>query len=156
MIMTKRKIQLLLLSSILFLISCSKDVVYRANHEFDTEGWHKDSVICYQFPITDTTQAYDILFYVRHSGHYLYQNLWLFTGETDSILNDTIEFFLADDRGVWIGDRGNGHTTIPLQYEQNHRFDHSGEQTLYVKHGMRSDYLRGLTDMGIEVRRSKQ
>lgn len=119
-------------------------------------GWHKDSLVGFSFTVTDTTASYDILLNVRHTEMYPYQNLWLFLGGSRQLLNDTIEFYLADDRGVWLGTGHNGHITMPVLYEQGYHFSHAGEQTIYVTHGMRCDYLRGVTDVGIEIRKNEK
>ena len=67
-------------------------------------GWQEDSILSYTIAVDDTINSYDVVLCVRHTESYPYQNMWLFCGfGKDSIANDTIEFFLADDRGRWLG-----------------------------------------------------
>ena len=81
-------------------------------------GWHQDSVLHYVVPVSDTLSTYDILLSVRHTTQYPYQNLWMFITEwQDSacLLSDTIECYLADDRGRWLGSGINTYE-MPLIY----------------------------------------
>ena len=93
--------------------------------------------------------------YVRHTDRYPYQNMWLFMGSSDSVVTDTIEFYLADDRGIWLGNRGNGHISMPIIYATNYRFDTLGTYSIYVRHGMRTSQLPGITDITLEVKACK-
>ncbi len=135
--------------------------------------WYTDSVLTYRFDIADTTASYEIQICVRHTQQYPYQNMWLFVsnraaGDTaqnalDSaklatlpIAQDTIEFYLANDRGVWLGNGKNGLTEMPVLYEEAYRFVHSGEQVITIQHGMREEPLRGVSDVGVIVTKNEQ
>ena len=111
--------------------------------------WHVDSIACFDFPVTDITASYDMLVYVRHTERYPYQNMWLFV-ENDR-QRDTIEFYLADDRGQWLGDRHSGFIEMPVLYETDFHFADTGMHRLSVQHGMRDTLLRGVTDIGVEI-----
>ncbi len=141
--------------------------------------WYADSVLTYRFDIADTLSTYEVLIYVRHTQQYPYQNMWLFVNwaeengaaavEKDSaalsmdsvcisqptVKQDTIEFYLADDRGQWLGNGKNGLTEMPVLYEEKHRFLHSGEQVVRIQHGMREEPLRGVSDVGVVVKRNE-
>ena len=93
--------------------------------------------------------VYSIIVYIRHNGRYPYQNMWLFTG--DSFYRDTIEFYLADDLGQWLGDRHHGFVEMPVLLEDNKHFADTGAYYLEIQHGMRDTLLRGVTDVGVEI-----
>lgn len=150
--MKTRNLILFLLSS---LIAACSDTAYIESHDVNPLGWDKDSVLAYSLVVPDTVENYDILLHLRHTDNYPYQNMWLFLGETDSLITDTIEFYLADDRGIWLGDRGNGHISMPVLYESSIRFQQLGERHLYIRHGMRTPLLPGITDLSVEVKRTK-
>jgi len=99
--------------------------------------------------ISDTAAEYQILVYVRHTECYPYQNMWLFLG--DSLHRDTIEFYLADDRGNWLGDKHHGFIEMPVLYEESKHYVDSGVYHLDIQHAMRDTLLRGITDIGVEV-----
>ncbi len=154
--------------------ACTSKTVYSEFQSVPLREWHTDSVLTYRFAIEDTTASYQIQICVRHTQQYPYQNMWLFVTnrpETacervgqdtlkkplDSIEiacpmpQDTIEFYLANDRGVWLGNGKNGLTEMPVLYEEAYRFAHSGEQVITIQHGMREEPLRGVSDVGVIV-----
>ena len=146
----------LFLIAILTLIlvpSCRKDVVYSRFSPISSAEWHMDSVERFTYSITDAEAAYRILIYVRHTERYPYQNMWLFVG--DSLRRDTIEFYLADDRGNWLGDRHNGIIEMPVLLEEGYHFPDTGSYYLDIQHGMRDTLLRGVTDVGLEMVKAK-
>lgn len=135
--------------------ACTK-TIYSDFQSVPITGWQEDSILSYSISIDDTTNLYDILLCVRHIETYPYQNMWLFCGfGLDSIVHDTIEFFLADDRGRWLGNGGNKWIEMPVLYEQNYQFSDTGQYTFTIQHGMRDEELRGISDVGVIIRQSK-
>lgn len=113
-------------------------------------GWHQDSVLEFRFDVEDTLSTYQILINIRHTENYSYQNMWLFAD------SDTIEFYLADDRGRWLGNGHNGYIEMPVLYEAAYLFERSGEQTMRIQHGMRDSLLSGISDVGVKVVKNKE
>ena len=103
----------------------------------------------FDYAITDTTVEYRMIAHVRHTERYPYQNMWLFVDHT--LYRDTIEFYLADDRGQWLGDKHHGFMEMPVLIEENKHFPDTGKYVLEVQHGMRDTLLRGVTDVGLEI-----
>ena len=64
---------------------------------------------------------------------------------------DTIEFYLADHRGQWLGTGMGAWKEMPVLYRQALRFPRSGTYTYTIRHGMRTDPLRGIHDIGMRV-----
>ena len=135
------------------LTSCQKDIVYSRFVPISSEKWHIDSVAQFDYSIADTTTNYRMLIYVRHTERYPYQNMWLFVG--DSLHRDTIEFYLADGRGRWLGDSHHGFIEMPVLLEENYHFADTGTYHLSITHGMRDSLLRGITDIGFEILRQE-
>ena len=129
--------------------SCKNDIVYSRFSSIPSEKWAIDSVAQFEYAITDTVPDYRMLVYVRHTERYPYQNMWLFVG--DSLHHDTIEFYLADDRGQWLGNKHHGFIEMPVLLEENYHFADTGKYFLTVQHGMRDSILRGVTDIGLEI-----
>ena len=138
-----------MLGVILGLSSCRKNIVYSQFYPIPSGLWAIDSVAHFSYSIADTAPTYTILLYVRHTERYPYQNMWLFVG--DSSRRDTIEFYLADDRGQWLGDAHHGFIEMPVLYEENYHFVDTGLYHLDIQHGMRDSLLRGIVDVGVEV-----
>lgn len=99
----------------------------------------------------DTNISYDILLCVRHTEAYPYQNMWLFTEWNRQ--KDTIEFYLADDRGRWLGNYSGKLIEMPVLYEQQFIFPDTGYYQFTIQHGMRQQQLRGISDVGIIIRK---
>lgn len=154
--MTNRaKIPVLLASSLL-LAACTRGVVFSDFKDVSPLGWDKDSAVTFTFRVTDTVQPYNVLLHLRHQDNYPYQNMWLFLTSADpqgTVTSDTIEFYLADDRGRWLGNGRNGHVSMPVLYEQNYQFADTGAYSLSVRHGMRKERLRGVCQVGMEIQK---
>ena len=101
----------------------------------------------------DTSATYEIQILLRHTSQYPYQNLWLFVDEYAGdmhIQRDTIEAMLADDYGRWLGN-GINRYTLPLMYEADYHFISKDNSRLTIQQGMRTEWLTGITDVGIKV-----
>lgn len=140
--MTVKKIILTIIAG-LSLMACSKHTVYSDYQSVPLDGWTIDSVVTFTIPVSDTVTPYDVILHVRHTDAYAYQNMWLFVN------SDTIEFYLADDRGHWLG---NGHNfkDMPVLYREQVVLKDS-IYTLHIQQGMREEALKGISDIGVEI-----
>lgn len=145
--MTVKNLVLIALSSVL-LSACSGKTIYSDFQSVPITGWNADSVLTFSMNTADLQDTYDVLLYVRHTDAYNYQNMWLFVGANEW-QQDTIEIYLADDRGRWLS---NGRTTMemPVLYKESVRFTDS-ICTLTIQQGMRSESLKGVSDIGVEI-----
>lgn len=137
----------------LLLTACGGNVVYTEFKSLPVKGWEADSLLVFEPTINDTLTDYEMQITIRHTDAYPYQNMWLFVGvEKDStvILTDTIEFFLANDRGEWLGG-GLTVKELPLMYREKYQFANSGTYHITLQQGMREDALRGVTEVGVKI-----
>lgn len=136
------------------LTACDRGLVWSEYQPVKNMAWHQDSAIVFSFPVRDIQTGYDLLVHIRHTERYPFQNMWLFT-ETQGLIvhSDTIEFYLADERGRWLGNGRNGLYDMPVLYEENIHFPDTGTYTLSIRHGMRSEWLNGVSDVGIDLMR---
>ena len=130
--------------------SCRRNIVYSEFISIPSGEWSIDSLPRFDFAIEDNKTSYDIILYVRHTERYPYQNMWLFVQDNRQH-SDTIEFYLADDRGRWLGDKHHGFIEMPVLYESNYHFPDTGKYCISVQHGMRDSVLRGVMDIGVEI-----
>ena len=85
------------------LLSCTNNFLFKADKEIK-DGWHADSIIVFQFNISDTTNVFYSEINIRHTISYPFQNLFMFIhiitpdGQTST---DTLECILADNTGKW-------------------------------------------------------
>ncbi len=136
------------------LSACSGDIIYSHFHPMMPNEWHADSVVNFDYTIEDADASYSLILYVRHTERYPYQNMWLFVENAGK--TDTIEFYLADDRGRWLGDRHHGFIEMPVLYEDAKQFADTGAYRLSVRQGMREEELEGITDIGLEISRNEE
>ena len=132
------------------LTSCRHNIVYSEFISIPSGEWSIDSLPRFDFAIEDNKASYDIILYVRHTARYPYQNMWLFVQDNRQH-SDTIEFYLADDRGRWLGDKHHGFIEMPVLYESNYHFPDTGKYCISVQQGMRDSVLRGVMDIGVEI-----
>lgn len=125
------------------LSSCTRSTIYQASYSVSRLGWSSDSVLTFAIPAPDQVQPYELILNIRHTENYPYQNLWLF-------MNDTIEIYLADDRGRWLGNSKNGLVEMPVLLDENYVFS-TDTTYITVRHGMRDSLLRGITDIMLSV-----
>ena len=137
-------------------LGCKTNITYSSFQSVPLFQWATDSVATFTY---EAQQGYDgrILLDVRHTNNYPYQNMWLFVGVNTPDTNyvDSIEFYLADDRGHWLGKGRNGLFDMPVLYEQHFAFDSAGVYTFTLQHGMREKALRGVSDIGIIVEKNE-
>jgi len=142
-----------ILSSIL-LIACTNNDTFFQYNAIAPQGWNKDSLCVFDIPITDINSSYNVYVNVRNRGEYPYQNLWLFMQKMspDSVVvNDSIELYLADQRGKWLGSGIGSVMEMPVLYQQNVKFQNKGKYQYKIGHGMRDSVLIGINDIGMRV-----
>ncbi len=133
--------------------SCQKDIVFSQFISIPSGEWGNEELANFDYTISDKDADYRMLIYVRHTERYPYQNMWLFVD--NGARRDTIEFYLADDRGQWLGDRHHGFIEMPVLFEQNYHFPDTGMYHMAIQHGMRDSVLRGVMDIGVEIVKSE-
>ena len=130
--------------------ACRSDIVYSHFVSIPSEEWSEDMLPQFDYTITDTATDYRIVVYVRHTERYPYQNMWLFLRDNKQH-RDTIEFYLADDRGQWLGNKHHGFIEMPVLLEDSYHYQDTGRYYIAVQHGMRDSVLHGVTDVGVEI-----
>jgi gliding motility-associated lipoprotein GldH len=149
----------LLLSITCLMVSCNRNDVYLQYRSLPTKGWNKDSVLTFDVPITDTTSLYNVYVNIRHRGEYPYQNLWFFLRQAtplmDTLQKDTIECYLADQRGKWLGSGVGSVYEMPILYRQKVSFPRAGIYRYQIIQGMRDSILAGINDVGIKIEKVK-
>ena len=143
---------LVVIGFLMLLTACAGNIEYTRFVSIPSEKWNADSVAHFDFTISDTSIDYQVLIYLRHTEKYPYQNMWLFVD--DNGFKDTIEFYLADDRGQWLGNKHHGFVEMPVLFEEARHYPDTGAYTMRIAHGMRDSLLRGVTDIGVEIRRN--
>ncbi len=154
----QRRIKILSAALLLLLtVACSHNSVYSNYQSIPENGWNKDSVAHFSVDITETGMPCNVLVNIRHNNTYPYQNFWLFISTTSpdgKTTQDTIECYLADNRGKWLGSGLSSIYNMPVLFKPNIVLK-PGKYTFAIRQGMRDDLLTGITDIGIEIEKRK-
>lgn len=142
----------------LLLVGCQRGVIYTQFQSIPSHGWEADSALDFDATIADSVTDYELQITLRHTDKYPYQNLWLFvdiSNDSSLICTDTIECYLANERGEWLGG-GLSIYELPLLYNQHQRFPNIGNYTISIHQGMRSDTLVGIQELGLKIISNEQ
>ena len=153
-----KKIVLRFLTTSAFIITifaCNKGGIYGEYKTIPQALWHRDSMVDFEIPVTDTIQNHNLYIDVRNDINYKYSNLWLFVdiiqpGETKAF-TDTFEVTLADPSGKWLGHGFGGVKTLETLYRKNVYFPSAGQYKIQIKQGMRGRQLEGITEVGFRI-----
>ena len=146
-----------LLSLILF--SCDGNKIFEEYIEVENADWKKENIANFSFVIEDTISAHNLYLNVRNTGDYPYSNLYMFVkikGPDGNFNVDTVNCKLADNRGEWLGKGVGDLWDLKIPYIGAFKFAQSGEYNVSFEQAMRvEDGLKGITDVGLRVEKSK-
>lgn len=147
--------QIALLALLLWVFSaCDQNRVFDEYKSTGNLGWHKDSVMVFEFTVSDTLQNHNLYINVRNDVKYDFSNLWLFleiSQPNGTTRSDTFQIVLAEPSGKWLGKGFGGVKTRETVYKRSVYFPASGKYSLTVQHGMRAPVLTGIADVGLRV-----
>lgn len=154
-----RNIYLFILVSSILIIACNSNVVYTGSVAMKGNKWELMNIPVFRVPVTDTVNSNNLSFILRTGSDYPFRNIFLFVTATSpqgKVLTDTLQYYLADDKGKWYG-RGFGDIhEINLPYKSNVFFPSTGEYSFKIQHGMRTENLPGIYDIGIRIERVRK
>lgn len=140
------------------LISCDRDRYYEKNIAIEKNIWYFDDAKEFDVDIEDSLKTYNFYINVRNTVDYEYANLYFFikTELPDGELaKDTVECQLADLEGKWLGTGSGELRNNNFILRRNMRFTQKGLYRFWLKHGMRTDSLKGIADVGIRLEIAK-
>src|SRR5690606_31465346 len=118
--------------------------------ELGESGWSKDHKAVFQVDVTDSSQVLDVGMTFRHTDDYPYSNLWLFVdmqGENGLLIKDTLEFFLSETDGRWLGHKKGESYEVSALYRHAVKMSHVGSYRFEISHAMRRDVLPHITSV---------
>jgi gliding motility-associated lipoprotein GldH len=117
-------------------------------------GWNIENSVRFNVDIEDTAQPYDVFIMLRHNTDYEFMNLFLFmkTYYPDlEFSRDTLECFLADETGRWFGRGGSSVKDHMMLFQRNVKFPQEGHYQFEFIHGMRTENLQNIMDLGMRI-----
>lgn len=144
------------LSVVLLLSGCDKNVVYKAHEDIDDGLWYIKNKPSFKVEITDTTQTYNVYYLLRNALQYPYYNLYLtrtFTGPDQKVISNTLEevFISNETTGKPYGHGLGDLFDHKIPFLKNHRFARSGTYTFTLSQSMRQNPLPFVISVGISV-----
>ena len=133
--------------------------LYETNTELPDKFWVADSVLAFDFEVTDSNIAYNLYINIRNTVSYPFENIYVTYYLKDSLQNelgtDLVNYDLFDPKtgqpyGDGLGDIFD-HQFLLLK---NHRFDLAGVYTFELQQYMRMDTLPEILAAGIRVEKA--
>lgn len=140
----------------LVLFACKKSY-YSKVYDIDKDKWHFSDVKQFNVEITDISRRYDVLIHIRNSVNYRYSNIFLFVDVLypDNIIRtDTVEGFLANNEGKWLGKGRGKYRDNTFIYKKSVLFPQKGTYIFRIEQAMRDDTLKGISSIGLELKYS--
>lgn len=144
----------------LLMISCDKKQVFDSYQTIDN-SWHKDSIVSFDFEISDTIIPYNLFLNIRANNNYPYSNIFLITSlesPNQEIKIDTLEYLMAAPNGQLLGNGVSDLKESKLWYKGNYRFSEVGKHTIRIEQAMRKrneieglEHLEGILDVGFRI-----
>lgn len=137
-------------------VSCNNSIFHSETVHLKNDEWKSADTLFYSFKSTDTTTTYDFYFEVRNTTDYDMQNLYLFItafypGDTYS--RDTAECILAAPDGKWYGKGMGKHKDSRFLFRKGVVFRKPGNYVIAVNQAMRKENLKGISDVGILIKK---
>ncbi len=136
-------------------ISCNQKDVFFQYKKVNIESWKINQPVKISCGL-DTNQNYNFYIHIRNNNEYGYQNLWLFVAQKqhDKIVRtDTVELFLADKFGKWLGSGVGALRENSVLYRKNVQGMDSCD--VFITQGMRTDELKGIQEVGLRIEKAE-
>lgn len=139
-------------------VSCDRDLVYEKNKPMEEGVWNLTDIVKFNVDIADIKQPYNFYLNLRIKDTYRYANLFLYmkTLYPDGKISvDTVECYLADVDGRWLGSRSGSLIDSRMIFRKNVVFPQAGRYSFEFEQAMRDTLLDGVEDFGIRIEKAE-
>lgn len=147
-----------ILLPMLALVAC-RSAFYRSSEPIPGRVWKAEHTVSFEVEVDDTTSGFDFYIDLRNEATYPYRNIFMFVNTTfpsGKTARDTVECFLADASGRWLGNGLGDILDNHILFKQNVRFPTTGTYTFEFEQGMRKRELAGILDVGISLEKHRR
>ena len=137
--------RILLFFLIVGFVSCQNENKKEVYHSFNNNTWNTDSIVSFEFDNIDTTSSHDLYLMVRHTTNFKFQNLFLFTNFENQ--QDTLELFLSEKSGRWLGKGFGEIKELKIRIKENVNFKENQDQIFSVEQAMRYEDLEKIINL---------
>ena len=137
--------RILLFFLVVGFVSCQNENKKEVYHSFNNNTWNTDSIVSFELDNIDTTSSHDLYLMVRHTTNFKFQNLFLFTNFENQ--QDTLELFLSEKSGRWLGKGFGEIKELKIRIKENVNFKENQDQIFSVEQAMRYDDLEKIINL---------
>jgi gliding motility-associated lipoprotein GldH len=142
------------------LSSCDNSRVFEEFKKIGDKGWHQDTVLTFNFEITDAAKDYNLSIDVRNTSNYKYCNLYfryfLYDEQGNKLKTEMPEVYLMDPKsGKPLGSGISGTFTHSFVFLKNYRFPKTGKYKINMKQYMRETKLEEISNIGYRLEKVK-
>ncbi len=153
----KKKAILFIITITILSLACKKNF-YEKYYSFKNNVWDYHDTAIFKVHISpEDTSDLNIYFNIRHHTLYPYKNLWLFvniSGPENISETDTINIFLADDKGNFKGEGLGDIWDYKYLFRNNVKFKLPGDYTFKITHGMRDADKIPVMELGLIIEKN--
>jgi len=142
----KSIVQIVLFALVFTVIGC-ESAYYSKSYAFSDSTWQYDEPKSFDFEISDTLHAYDMVLTINHRDIFPYQNLYLKTQTTfpsDTTIEQSLSLEIANAAGFWFGECSGSKCELSIPIQSNVHFKEIGKYRLQVEQYTRTDTLQGI------------
>lgn len=152
------RLSVFLIAAVMLLAGCKNSIFHNESVHLKNNVWLASDTLFYSFISKDTLASYDFYFEIRNTTDYDMQNLYLFItafypGNTFS--RDTAECILAAPDGKWYGKGMGKHKDSRFLFRRGVKFRKPGNYIIAVNQAMRKEKLKGISDVGILIKKQE-
>lgn len=146
----------ILIFTLIATLSCDTKQVYQEKKDFRDRHWVFSDPARFDFEITDADRSYNLLFHVRNTAKYQFQNIYLqyyledSTGRMLSRELKNIQLFNSIT-GVPLGKGLGDLYDIEKAFLEDFRFEYPGKYRVQIDQFMRQDSLPEILSVGLRV-----
>ena len=137
--------RILLFFLVVGFVSCQNENKKEVYHSFNNNTWNTDSIVSFELDNIDTTSSHDLYLMVRHTTNFKFQNLFLFTNFENQ--QDTLELFLSEKSGRWLGKGFGEIKELKIRIKENVNFKGNQDQIFSVEQAMRYEDLEKIINL---------
>ena len=137
--------RILLIFLVIGFVSCQNDNKKEVYHSFKNNTWKTDSIVSFEFDNIDTTSSHDLYLMIRHTTNFKFQNLFLFTNFENQ--QDTLELFLSEKSGRWLGKGFGEIKELKVRVKENVNFKENQDQIFSIEQAMRYEDLEKIINL---------
>ena len=138
-------------------VSCNK--FYEETQQIEKEEWNYKDSILFNVDIQQTNIPFNVFIDINNKDTYKYSNLYLFISlksPDNKVIIDTVDVLLADYRGKWYGNEKGDDYEGHYLFKRKIVFPKKGDYIFSIKHGMRDDLLKGISQVGVSIEKFKE